>query len=283
MKTVRYFLLVAFIIIALGFLGKLNLLFEAAPETLIVGLALLTLGACMYLVVAFLKSQERLEAGMVASGIPIYLGTLFCIMHWPGGDFLIVSFSGLILLLSIGICVYTYIKGRKVFEGICYLAFGLGTMFFSFKFLLWPYASIWFVLFILALIGSITYFVSQKPAVGNGAIASCVLAILLILFFFTRDSDAYRFKHLNALVPDDNFAENYARYSWYLYNEGNIEEAKKNLEIALYQIDNETNVYYENYTQRHDQNASIRYQHALDSVLAHQWKKYEYPEYYNVP
>jgi hypothetical protein len=275
MKIIHYILFVAFAIFAITLLGKIFLLFPVSRSAIAFGLFLLTVTSVVYLIVALIKSKERLEAGMIASGIPIYIGLSFSILLWPFGGVLIVTFSGILLMLSLGVLGYIVQKNRKVFLGICYVAFGFGGLFFCFKYMLWPGSQVIFMLFILAAIAAIVFFVAKKVPLELSTVTSLLLAGILIILFLRPTSDIYRIKYLDVLRPNTNFPESYHKYAWYLFQDGKIEEAKANLTIAIQQAQNPDNIFAHSEEVENDPDVVPRYQRALDAIDNNQWPSYE--------
>ncbi len=274
MKVLKHILLFIFAITLIGLSGKTFLPFENAEIFLFFGLVCYLIGGLIYIVLALINEKHRVEAAMMGISFPLIVGIMFTIMRWPfAGPFTVVG-SPLILMLSIGLLIYLLFQKRKVALGAIYVATGASSLFFTFKIMFWPGTFPLFIFAAITIIVAIIVLVLEKQKMTSAILVLLILNGLISLTVFANQSRMYCYKYLNTLRPEYNFPEKYYTYAWMLYNEGNIEEAKTNLHLAIQETQNPNNItVYELYDS--PEVTIERYVRALDLLNANNWTEKE--------
>ncbi len=276
MKPAKYILLFSLVLILPGIIGKSILVFHKAQLLLLFGMLVYLVTGIVYGILSLVHKKHRIEACMILLAHPLVLGILFTQMHWPAGDIFIILGSSFVLMGSIGFFLYTLIQNRKVTLGALYLAIGFGSLFFCFKFLRWPGASLLFAPAGTCIVVAIIMLLVKREKIQLNTLMALLVIGIYSIVFFSSSSQLYKVKHLNMLAPEFNFPENYYIYAWVLHQEGKEEEAKLALALAVQEAKNPYNVHKE-FFQYQGSAALERYEKAIHLLEANQWTEYERP------
>lgn len=274
MKFVKYILLFIFALILIGLAGKTVTPFDKAELILFFGIVAYLIAAIVYIILALAYRKHRIEAAMMGISFPFVLGMLFTLMHWPFSGPLTVFGSPIILFLSIALLIYSLAQKRKAALAGLYVALGANSLFFCFKIMFWPGTFQLFIFASIFLIAAIILLIIQKQKMSTAIVVLFILNGLISLTVFASESRMYCYKHINTIRPIYNFPEKQYNYAWLLYKDGNTEEAKINLELAIEEAQNPYNMTtYELY----DSPAITveRYKRAMDLLNANNWTEKE--------
>ena len=281
MKNTKYILLFSFSLLLIGILSKSIFLFTSSSLIMIIGLMIFLVAGVVYGIMALVAKQFRIEAGMIALAFPLVAGIIFSLLYWPMGGVLIVMGSGILVIGSLVVLLYCLAQNRNVPLGVFYLAIGLGSLFFCFKFMRWPGADVLFIPVGMAIIAAIGILIVKRVELTISKIVSLIVIGLILLVYISSNSQLYYIKHLNKFQLDNNFPENYYTYAWILNKEGKREEAKVNLKIALREVQNPNNIQSRKtmgIADTPDANFK-RYERALKQVNENNWTEFEKAEF----
>lgn len=274
MKVLKYILLFIFALTLIGLAGKTFLPFEHAEIIMFFGLVVYLIGGLVYIILALINEKHRVEAAMIGISFPLTLGILFSLMRWPFAGPLTVIGGPIILMLSIGLLIYLSTQKRKVSLAALYVATGANSLFFCFKIMFWPGTFQLFIFAAIFIIAATIVLVIEKQKMTSAIIVLIIINGLISITVFANQSRMYCYKHLNTLRPEYNFPEKYYTYAWMLYNEGNIEEAKINLQLAIHEAQNPNNITVHDLDDSPEVTVQ-RYERALDLVNANNWYEKE--------
>ncbi|NQY30150.1 MAG: hypothetical protein HRT69_11855 [Flavobacteriaceae bacterium] len=276
MKITKYVLFFSFVLILIGIIGKSVTIFLGAKVLLVLGLVLYLLTGFIYGIITLVKRKHRIEAGMIALASPLVFGILFKLMYWPGGSLFVIIGSQVLLFGSIGMLIYSLSKNRKSILGILFLTIGLCGLFFCFKIMHWPGATLLFIPVAISIIVALIFLIKKKAKIDLSKMVSLIVITLVIILFISRDSQLFRFQHIYPKQASFNAPENYHIYAWMLYKEGKKDEAKVNLQLAIQEAQNPNNTQLNNLED--DKELTIeRYKRAMGFLISNKWDEKESP------
>jgi len=258
----------------IGLFGKTFAPFDNAEIILFFGLATYLISAILYIVLALVNKKHRIEAAMMGISFPLVVGILFTLMRWPFAGPLVVIGGPIILVLSIGLLIYLLEQKRKVSLGAFYVATGASSLFFCFKIMFWPGTFPLFIFAAITIIAAIMVLLVEKQKITSAMIVLIILNGLIVMTVFARESRMYCYKHLNTIRTEYNFPEKYYTYAWMLYKEGNSEESKTNLQLAIQEAQNPNNITVYELDDLPEVTVK-RYERALNLLNAKNWTEKE--------
>ena len=276
MKLLKYSLISSLLLILLGILGKSLLSFPFAGFLFFLGLAIYILGGAIYGIINLSKGKDEITATMVILSLPSVLGILLKTQHWPGGSFVFVIGTFILMAGSGLIFTQALSKKKDLVQSVLFLSVGWSGLFFLFKIMRWPGALVMFIPGAIGIGTSIVLILIKRPKIDLSKIACLIVLSLIIVTFTTNPSQIYRFQNIYKFDNQMNFPENYHKYAWMLYQEGNQAEAKLNLDLAIQQANNPNNFRIE-LLQDGPELATLRYQRALASLQEKNWSELELP------
>lgn len=274
MKVIKYILVSAFLVVLVGIFGRSVIEFPGSKALIKFGLLTEVIFIFIYGIFALIKKKNRIEAGMMGIAIFMLLGFIFKFMSWPGGGALTIIGSNIVTISSVGVAAYTIFKNRKKVLGIFYLSIGLGCLFLCFRIMRWPGSMVLFLPSAITVFIAVIVLIKQKMKMELSIYVSLILTGINFAVFFSKPSQFYRFTNINGLQAMYNSPEDYHTYAWILYKEGDIEEAKTNLKMAIGQTKNTENVRLYDLYDGPEQSAE-RYERALKLVERNQWIEIE--------
>lgn len=274
MKAVKYILLFSFAMILTGIFGKSVIIFQGAAALLSIGLSLYLMAGFFYGILTLIKKRQRIEGGMVALSGLFIMGLLFKLQFWSGGGLLFVIGAAILLLGSVGVYIYTVVRKRKIILGTLYLAIGFCGLYFCFKLLRWAGASLLFIPAGISMAVAIFVLIKKSAKFDVSKIVLLVTMVLTVMLFASSDSQLFRFVHINPSQSEFNSPEAYHIYAWILYNEGKVDQAKKNLQLAIQEAGNPENIYFDPVTNRPWLSIE-RYQRAMKMLDSGNWNERE--------
>ena len=278
MKIAKYILLFAFSLILIGIFGKSVVTMPGADAILVLGLLIYLITGLIYIIITLVKRKQRIEAGMIAISGMLVTGLLFKNMFWTNGGMLVIIGSQILLFGSIGVFIYCKIKKRKIVLAALFLVVGLSSLFFCFKFMRWPGASPLFTLTVIGLV-ILAYTVFKNGLKLNiSRSVSIIIILLIIATYISSESQLYRFRVINSEESSLNYPENYHIYSWMLYKEGEINQAKENLKLAIIEAENSNNIHFKK-LERNSEQSIERYKRAMKLLETGKWLETERAQY----
>jgi glucan phosphoethanolaminetransferase (alkaline phosphatase superfamily) len=274
MKLLKHLLLSLFAVILIGIAGKTVTPFMNAGYILFFSMMGYFVGGMIYIILALVKQKHRIEAAMIGISFPLMVGFFFTCMRWPFGGPLIVIGSPVMIILSIGLFIYSLVQNRNVTLAALYVATAVSSFYFCFKIMLWPGSFPLFIFAVTSVLSAVVLFFVKKQKLTSAVALLLILNGCIFVTMFASKSQIYCYKHLNILKPEINSPEDYYTYSWLLYKEGKTEEAKTNLQLAIQQVQNPENTRTLDLKEKPEM-ALQRYERALHLLNANNWNEKE--------
>ncbi len=279
MKAIRYILLFSFALIVFGILSKMFIALPGGNITLILGVLILVTFSPIYGIIAFIKKRHRIEASMLVIPIILYLGFLFKLMYWPGGNQMVIVGSINTTIFSIVIFIYCLVTKRKIRESILYIILGYYSLSYCFKSLYWPGAEELVIASVISMIiGIIVVLIKFRENPTTHTVVSGVLILIFTILLVTKESTLYKRTRIQTENKALNHPEKYYEYAWLLYNEGSHLRAKTNLEYAIEQTQNPNNQYYDSpYFLEYKEEYIKIFNEAIEQVQQRNWRVQKWP------
>jgi hypothetical protein len=263
--------------VLMGILGNSLSIFPGSKPIMALGLLIYLLSAFIYGIIALVKKQNRVEGGMMALSGLLVLGLIFKIMYWPGGGPLIVIGSPILLFGSIGLLIYSLVNNHKLSLTLLFVSIGISSIFFCFKFMRWPGASLLFFPGAIGMITAIVYMIVKQVKLDSSKIVLITIMALIVILFSTSSSALFRFRHINLTNSNYNSPEHYHEYANILYNEGKYDEALLNVKLAIQEVENPNNLLLNDLVDSPTE-SKARYERALNLINSQSWNELEEPK-----
>ncbi|MFD2562109.1 hypothetical protein [Aquimarina rubra] len=277
MKILKYILLFSFALALLGLVSKTLIPYRGGNEFLILGVLLMAMLIPIYSLVALIKKKHRIESAMMLISIPLIFGILFKLMRWPFGNQMTIIGSQILLLVSIGILIYSITKKIKIPESILFVTIGFCSLTYCFKTLFWPGSKELIIAAFLTIAGSLFIILKKKAVFSTSKIVLGIIILLFTLSFLTKESTLFQTSYIDLLNPESNHPEDYYNYAWILYNEGDTTKAKTNLQYAINELNNPDNEFSDMVSKNRDNYLEV-FGAAMNMLNNNNWNTLDWPD-----
>jgi len=147
---------------------------------------------------------------------------------------------------------------------------------YCFKVLFWPGAFELIIAAFLTIAVALFLVLKKKVILTTSKVVLGIIILLFALSFITKESKLFKNVQIDASNSASNHPEDYYDYAWILYNEGDTESAKINLQLAIDELTNPDNEYGDRFRNRH-QDYMETFTSAMQKLNNNNWNTMEYP------